>query len=1204
MTKDNKKWNFWIDRGGTFTDIIAKDPRGNIFTRKILSENRQFYDDPVIEGIRRILNVKGSDTIPANLIEELRIGTTVATNALLTRSGAKTALFITKGYKDALTIGNQTRSNIFARKIISPRTIYDEVYEIDERISSNGKIITDLNMETAKISLKNALQNGCKSAAIVLLHGWKYRKHEKLLENLAKSLRFKNVSVSHKTSPLIGLIGRGDTTVADAYLTPVIQKYARNISKILKDTKILFMQSSGGLAISKNFKGKDAILSGPAGGVIASVEINKKFKQFDGLIGVDMGGTSTDVFHYEKEYERSTENIIAGTRIKSPMLVVNTIAAGGGSIIKFDGQKITVGPDSAGANPGPACYGLNGPFTITDCNFILGRLDASFFPKIFGSDANQHLNLKASKLAAKKICLNIEKETGKKIDPFMLARGALDIAVENMANAIRHISIQKGHDIFNHSLVAYGAAAGQVACDIADSLSIKSIIFNSHSGLLSAYGLGYATLKSIKHETIGIEINKEFENLNYKYNSLEKLAKAELYSNPSKKNKVFKIIKRIFLRYEETEVCIPLEHKNVNRCIKEFKQIHKKRFGFIHNNKKIFIDRIEVELETKSERDKDKNDEDHSRRTLPKNEGKKLMFFKNSETSAKYYLMKNLRKNNYITGPAMIYDDHSTIMVSPNWKANVIEKDTIFLIKKTKKEQRQYIGKNVDPIKLEIFNNIFMSVAEEMGVVLQNTSHSVNIKERLDFSCALFNKNGSLIANAPHIPIHLGAMSESIKAVIKKNKKNIFPGDSFIHNSPYNGGTHLPDITIITPIFLKNTGSPSFYVASRAHHADIGGVSPGSMPAYSSHIDQEGTVFNGEKIVSNYLFLEKKIMKMFLKGPYPARNVKSNIADLKAQLAAAESGKNNILRIIKKYGIKTVSAYMKHVQNNAEESIRKVISKLKNGCFKTSMDNNASIKVQIIVDKNKRNITFDFSGTSAQRIDNFNAPKAVTRSAILYVLRTLVKENIPLNDGCLIPVSIILPKNLMLNPAYPAPVVAGNVETSQTIVDALNGALKVQAACYGTMSNFTFGNDNFGYYETICGGEGASYGHNGTSAIHCHMTNTRLTDPEILESRYPVRLIKFLIRKNSGGKGRYKGGNGTIREIEFRKNITATILSNRREIAPFGILGGEPGLTGQNILKRVNKKNVILKSCDTININKGDRIIIKTPGGGGFGKKQ
>jgi len=1203
LNKKKAKWNFWIDRGGTFTDVLARDPNGNIHAKKILSDNSKIYDDPIIEGIRQILNLKSSTQIPNDLIEELRIGTTVATNALLTRTGSKTALFITKGFKDALKIGNQARPNIFARNIILPNTINEKTYEINERLSTNGEVLEKLDIKKAKTLMQNAKKEGCTSAAIILLHGWKYKKHEKTLEKLAKSLNFANVSVSHKTVPLMGLLGRADTTVADAYLTPTLQKYARNISKKFNKTKILFMQSSGGLALSKNFKGKDAVLSGPAGGVIAAVETNKQYKQFDGLIGLDMGGTSTDVFHYEKEYERSTENIVAGTRIKSPMLVVNTIAAGGGSIIRFDGQKISVGPNSAGANPGPACYGLNGPLTITDCNFILGKLNSLYFPKIFGSHANKKLNLTDSKIAAEKLCNKIKSKTGKLINPMVLAKGASDIAVENMANAIRHISIQKGHDISNHALVAYGAAAGQLACDIADALEIKSIILNSQAGLLSAYGMGHAKLKSIKNQTIDLDITKGFKTINKKYKALEKLAIMELKLTFKNQQNSFHTSKKILLKYEETDVSIPIKYQEIKKCIKKFESQHKKRFGFIHKNKKIIIDQIQIELEVNDKIKINNHTYKFKKERNAKNLGLEKIYFQTKYSTSKSYKMEDLKNGDYIVGPGIIYDSHSTIVITPNWKGVVGHKGKILLSKKIGKIKKLNVGTKVNPLRLEIFNNMFMSIAEEMGIVLQNTAHSVNIKERLDFSCALFNKNGSLVANAPHIPIHLGAMSESIKAVIRKNKNNIQPGDSFIHNSPYAGGTHLPDITIITPIFLKNYLLPRFYVASRAHHSDIGGLTPGSMPSNSKHISQEGTVFDGEKIVKNSIFLEKKIKKIFLRGKYPARNVQSNIADLKAQLAAASSGKSNLLRIIKKYGIKTIDSYMQHVQDNAEESIRKVIKNLNSGNFEVKMDNNAKIKIKIIVNKISRTATFDFKGTSTQRTDNFNAPSAVCRSAVLYVLRTLVNDKIPLNDGCLLPVKILIPENSMLNPSYPAPVVAGNVETSQSIVDAINGALKVQAACYGTMSNFTFGNNNFGYYETICGGEGASIDHNGTDAVQCHMTNTRLTDPEILESRYPVRLISFLIRKHSGGLGKFNGGNGTIREIEFCEPMTAVILSNRRKIAPFGICGGKEALKGKNILIKNNGQNIILKSCDSIKIGIGDKIKIKTPGGGGYGKK-
>tara|TARA_B100000686_G_scaffold89006_2_gene95684 strand:+ start:13837 stop:17466 length:3630 start_codon:yes stop_codon:yes gene_type:complete len=1201
--KKKEKWNFWIDRGGTFTDIVALDPKGIIYSKKILSRKNNSSEDAALKGINYFLKIDNKN-INSNNIHEVRMGTTVATNTLLTHKGEKTVLFITKGFKDALKIGDQSRPDIFARAIKINKPLYSKVYEIDERISKNGKELIKPNLNNIENMMKNALNIGCKSAAIVLMHSWKYPKNEKLLEKLAKNLGFNYVICSHKTIPLIGLLGRGDTTVIDAYLTPKLNQYTSYFAKKLNKTQLLFMKSSGGLSSYKNFKGKDAVLSGPAGGVIAAVEINKSNKEYSGIIGIDMGGTSTDVFHYKDEYERSNENNVAGNKIKVPMLKINTIASGGGSIISFDGQKITVGPESAGAFPGPACYGHRGPATITDCNLILGRIQSSNFPKIFGKSENKALDIDASKLALKKITNNILKKTKKNINIYDLAEGSLNIAIENMSNAIKNISIEKGHDIKNHVLVGYGAAAAQHLCYIAESLNMKNILIHEFAGVLSAYGMGLAQLKSIKNKTVELDFHKNFKNIKSIFKSLRNKAIKDIKKNGQliDENKIL-ITNKINIKYEGTESSILIEYLNKNLCEKEFKIKYKKRFGFLHLNRKLIIDSAEIEA-TYSNKNKIN--------IKPKNNLKKIKKFNrtcDAYTNKKrlkinYYNREDLQKENTVNGPAIIFEKTSTIYIKNNWRAIILNSNQIKLKKILHKKEKIITDSLPNPIQLEIFNNMFMSIAEEMGTVLKNTAYSINIKERLDFSCALFDNKGGLIANAPHIPIHLGAMSESIKYVIKKNKTNMNDGDSFIHNNPYHGGTHLPDITIITPIFINKSKIPNFYVASRAHHSDIGGITPGSMPAMSKHINEEGAVFNGEKIVYKGKLNENKINKIFKNNDFPARDVNTNMADLSAQLAAANTGKNNVKKMIKKYGLYTVNNYMKHVKNNAKESIQKILTKLNNGSFKHKMDNGSVINLKIQINKDNRSAIFDFSGTSKQTLDNFNTPKAVTRSAILYVLRTLIKDKIPLNDGCMEPIKILIPNNSLLNPKYPAPVVAGNVETSQSIVDIINGALKVQAACYGTMSNFTFGNKYFGYYETICGGEGASKNHNGVDSIQCHMTNTRLTDPEILELRYPIKIKNFGVRKNSGGKGKFNGGNGTIREIEFLQKMTAVILSNRRIIKPFGIKGAKPGLTGENILFKKDKlKPITLNSCETILVKKGDIITIKTPGGGGYGKK-
>ncbi|MDB9971644.1 hydantoinase B/oxoprolinase family protein [Alphaproteobacteria bacterium] len=1199
----NNKWDFWIDRGGTFTDIIAIDPNGIFHTKKILSHNPSFYKDSIIEGIRQFLKIKTNKNICSDLINEVRIGTTVATNTLLTNTGEKTCLFITKGLKDSLKIGDQSRPDIFARKIILNKTLYDAAYEISERLSDTGKVLVKIDIKKTTVLMKKALNRGYKSAAIVLIHAWKHPRHEKTLKKLAIELGFKNVYISYDTAPLIGLNGRGDTTVVNAYLTPKLNKYTKNISLNIKNTKILYMQSSGGLTSSNNFNGKDAVLSGPAGGVIAAVETNILYKKNKGIIGLDMGGTSTDVFHYNGQYERSHENIIAGNKIKVPMLKINTIAAGGGSIIKLEGSKIIVGPISAGASPGPACYGKGGPATITDCNLLLGYIQVNNFPKIFGELGNESLNRNASIKALKNIANKIQKLSKKNMSVYELALGSISIANESMANAIRNISIERGHDIEKHALVGYGAAAGQHICNIADLLNLKTIIIHPFSSVLSAYGMGFSELKVIKTVTIEKEIYSQYKELNKDYKKLEHKGIKELkISDPLIKLKNISIVKIISLKYEGTDSFIRLKHEDLDICIRNFKNLYKKQFGFLHTNRLIIIDNISIEVFIPNKTNYTKTKKFKINYNV-KSKGSCLTYIKKKFLKIKSYNREDLKIGDYIKGPSIIYENNTSLYISELWNG-CINKDSQIIISKTRTKLRKAINnKKVDPIRLEIFNNMFMAVAEEMGTVLKNTAYSINIKERLDFSCALFDRKGNLIANAPHIPIHLGSMGESIKYVIKKNKKNMNSGDSFIHNNPYTGGTHLPDITVITPIFILNRKHPDFFVASRAHHSDIGGSTPGSMPAMSKNINEEGAIFNGEKIVNKGKLNYKMILKVFNTSKYPARDTNSNFADLSAQLAASNSGKNSINRMVKKYSLNTINAYMKHISNNAEEAIKIALSKLKNGKYESLMDNGSKIKLNIIINKKSNTASFDFTGSSKQTTDNFNAPIAVTKSVILYVLRTLLEKKIPLNDGCLKPIKIVIPNNSILNPKYPAAVVAGNVETSQTIVDTINGALKVQASCYGTMSNFTFGNKNYGYYETICGGEGASKNHNGTSAVQCHMTNTRMTDPEILELRYPVKVNNFSIRKNSGGKGLFNGGNGVIREIEFYKNMTAVILSNRRKVAPYGIINGKNALKGINLIKRKGKSIKKLSSSETIDIKPGDIIIIKTPGGGGYGKK-
>ncbi len=1199
--KTNNAWRFWVDRGGTFTDIVFQNPTGKINSYKLLSSAPKTYRDSVIEGISRILESNPSKNTH---IAEIHIGTTVATNALLEGKGEPTLLCITEGFRDALEIGDQTRQNIFERIIIKPKMIYKEVIEIQERLNAKGKVLRKLNINNSKRKLIEAYKKGLTSIAIVLMHGYKHSRHEKILENIAKDIGFKQVSVSYKISPLIKLINRANTTVADAYLSPIVNRYINNLQSKINTDSLLLMQSSGRLAKPNNFKGKDAILSGPAGGVIAGISTASD-EGFSKVIGFDMGGTSTDVWHYNGEQERTIDSLIAGYKINTPMLKIHTVAAGGGSKLNLYSGRFTVGPESAAANPGPACYRNNGPLTLTDCNLILGRISKKSFPKLFGNKGNLTIDDKNPKKLFKQLLQILNKETGKNSTIENIAEGFLAIAIENMSNAIKKISTQKGHDVTNYVLTCFGSAAGQHACRVAEKLGMSKVLIHPLASVLSAYGMGLADIGIIKQKSLEQKLTKlSKKNTNKIFNDLSNEAKKELKDESiNKKYRIPKIFRRFHLRYSETDSTIVVNYsEKIDQIIKTFEKKHMDYYGYLQKKKPIIVELVELELIHTSKNNVRKGNNQHHN-LAAKPAGTTQLYVNGSWKKVPFFYRKKLKIKNSILGPALIFESNSTTVVEAGWSLKVTESKSFLISKSKEKNPDLKINTSApNPILLEIFNNSFMSIAEQMGVVLQKTAHSVNIKERLDFSCALFDKEGSLIANAPHIPIHLGAMSESVKAVIDA-KKHFKPLDSFIHNAPYRGGTHLPDITVITPVFIKNTSLPEFFVASRAHHADIGGITPGSMPANSNHIDQEGAMFDCEELVKNGKLLEKNITKIFLKNPHPARNLSQNLSDISAQLAASHAGIRELKKLVKEKGINTVLNYMEHVKENAKKAVEDIILKLKDGHFHLLLDNGSYINVKIIVNKIKPELIIDFTKSSPQLSDNFNAPFSVCQSAVLYVLRTLVNQSIPLNDGCLESVKIVIPKGSMLNPEFPAAVVAGNVETSQSIVDAINGALEIQAACYGTMSNLTFGNNKFGYYETICGGAGAGFGFNGADSIHCHMTNTRLTDPEILELRFPVTLESFKIRKKSGGQGKWHGGNGTIRKLRFEKTITAVILSNRRKVAPFGLNGGKSGKKGINKIIRSDGTIEKLKYADKRIMKKGDVLEIHTPGGGGYGKK-
>ncbi len=1211
------RWEFWIDRGGTFTDIVAKKPDGTLVTHKLLSENKEQYKDAALAGIRHLLGVRPNAPIPIEKIEAVKMGTTVATNALLERKGEPTILITTKGFKDALRIAYQNRPKIFDRNVILPELLYTHVLEANERIAANGEIIEPLDLNSIAQNLKNLFTSGLRSCAIVLMHAYRYPSHEKQIAKLAEEIGFPQISVSHEVSPLMKLIARGDTTVVDAYLSPILRRYVNQVSSELPNTRLLFMQSSGGLTSAHQFQGKDAILSGPAGGIVGMVRTSKS-AGFSKIIGFDMGGTSTDVSHYGGEYEREFETQVAGVRMRAPMMSIHTVAAGGGSILHFDGARLRVGPDSAGANPGPACYRRGGNLAITDANVMLGRIQPEFFPNVFGQQANQPLDYNIVKQKFEILANQIKESTGKAKTPEQVAHGFIEIAIGSMTEAIKKISVQRGHDVTKYTLVVFGGAGGQHACAVADALAMTTIFAHPLAGVLSAYGMGLANQTTMRETTIEQPLSEDsVKKLEMSFSSLTSSSIQSLIDQ-GVESKNIELIRRVHLKYEGTDSALIVTLANAKEMQQQFESVYQQRYSFLMKERKLIIEAISVEAIGAGNKSEEMPEKIKSR-LLPL-EPKTIVsaFFDGNWQDTPLFDRSETRPGDVINGPAIIAEANATTLLEPDWQAEITPLNHL-IIKRIKARKIKYaIGTQVDPIMLEVFNNLFMSIAEQMGMRLQNTSYSVNIKERLDFSCAIFDDMGNLIANAPHMPVHLGSMGESIKTVIRENAGRMVPGDAYAVNDPYNGGTHLPDVTIITPIFDELGKSILFYVGSRGHHADIGGISPGSMPPFSTSVKEEGVLFTNFKLIEGLginkigKFREKECIDLLSSGPYPARNIHQNISDMKAQIAANEKGREELLRMVGQFGVDVVKAYMQHVQNNAEEAVRRVITRLKNGSFSLGLDNDAVIKVKMIVDHVSRSATIDFTGTSPQLSNNFNAPSAITVAAVLYVFRTLVDEDIPLNAGCLKPLHIIIPEGCMLNPKYPGAVVAGNVETSSCITNALFGALGILASSQGTMNNFTFGNEKFQYYETISGGSGAgacdigasdnaTEGFNGTDVVQTHMTNSRLTDPEVLEFRFPVRLESYSIRPNSGGKGRWCGGNGGIRRIKFLEKMTASILSNNRIIKPFGSSGGQPAESGRNWIERAGGKIESLKHIGLAEMNPGDVFVIETPGGGGFG---
>ena len=1194
-----KRWQFWIDRGGTFTDLVIRSPEGQLSTHKLLSENPEQYKDAALAGIRDVLGLDAGQPIPDGTVEAIKMGTTVATNALLERKGERTVLAVTKGFADQLRIGYQNRPNIFARKIELPEQLYESVVEIEERYSADGEVLKPLDRDGAREVLQKAFDEGIGSVAIVLMHGYRYRNHEEEVASIAREIGFSQVSISHGVSPLMKFVGRGDTTVVDAYVSPILRRYVDMIAANISDARLMFMQSNGGLADASFFQGKDSILSGPAGGIVGAAR-TAHMAGFKKIIGFDMGGTSTDVAHYNGEYERAFETLVAGVRMRAPMMNIHTVAAGGGSILHFDGSRYRVGPDSAGANPGPACYRRGGPLCVTDANVMLGKIQSEFFPRVFGPDANEPLDEQVVHEKFKELARQIAIATGDTRTPVEVADGFLKIAVDNMANAIKQISVQRGYDVTEYTLNCFGGAGGQHACLVADALGMTRVFVHPFAGVLSAYGMGLADQRVIRERAVEKMLNDSLiDELGTIVQELCDQAGAELVSQGLKTEDLSYDCKT-HIRYEGTDTAIVVDFGTLTSMRAEFERLHMQQFGFKAPDKNNIVEALTVEAIGQGQDIEFENFDTTSSADLEPL-GHAQIYMAREKRDAPVYDRQSIASGTKLSGPAVLIDSNSTTVIEPGWQVHVTESNHMVITRVEKRPTEHAVGTDADPVMLEVFNNLFMSIAEQMGVVLQNTSYSVNIKERLDFSCAVFDNDGELVANAPHIPVHLGSMSESVKTVIRERGATVKPGDVFVLNAPYNGGTHLPDVTVMTPVFDTRGTQILFYVASRGHHAEIGGKTPGSMPPDSRHIDEEGVLIDNFQLVDQGRLLEKELKDLFTNAPYPTRNFNHNLGDLKAQIAANEKGVNELRKMVDHFGLDVVLAYMKHVQDNAEESVRRVIQRLSDGEFEYEMDFGAKIKVAITVHPESRAATIDFTGTSPQQDNNFNITHAVAVAAVLYTFRLMVDSDIPLNAGCLKPLEIIIPDDCMLRPKYPAAVVAGNVETSQAITDAIIGALGFMAAAQGTMNNFTFGNSEYQYYETICGGAGAGVDFDGADAVHTHMTNTRLTDPEVLEWRFPVILDSFSIRRGSGGRGKHHGGDGVIRRIQFRQKMTASILSGHRIVPPYGVDGGRSGKLGRNYVERQDGTVTKQEGTDSTEVHEGDVYVIETPGGGGYG---
>jgi 5-oxoprolinase (ATP-hydrolysing) len=1202
---------------------VARRPDGRLVARKLLSDRPEAYKDAAVAGIRQLLGLRPGQEIPARQIGSVRLGTTVATNALLERKGEPTVLVITRGFADALRIAYQNRPRIFDRRILLPEVLYDRVIEADERVDAHGTVLAPLDEDTLTAELASAYADGFRAVAVVCMHGYRYPEHEARIGDLARAAGFTQVSESHRTSPLMKLVSRGDTTVVDAYLSPILQRYVSEVAAELRGVRLLFMQSNGGLTDAAGFRGKDSILSGPAGGIVGMAR-TARAAGYGKVIGFDMGGTSTDVSHFAGEFEREYETQVAGVRLRAPMLSIHTVAAGGGSILHFDGSRYRAGPDSAGADPGPACYRRGGPLTVTDANVLLGRIQPDHFPKVFGPRGDQPLDADITKTKFTELSNQIARDTGDTRGPEEVAAGFAKIAVANMANAIKKISVQRGYDVTEYVLNVFGGAGGQHACAVADALGMTRVLIHPLAGVLSAYGIGLADIIAMREQAVEVPLTQpSLDRMAETTGPLEQDARAEVAAEGVPPERIT-AVHRAHLRYQGTDTAVIVPVGSLEDMTAAFEAEYSRRFSFLMPDKPVIVEAVSVEARSVGTGGAQKRygDADDPARSARKDPDSVRMFTGGALGGQRVwadvdlYERSGLRTGHVIDGPAIITEELATTVVEPGWRAVVTTRGDLLLTRVAPRPDRGDVGTEADPVMLEIFNNLFMSVAEQMGVRLQSTAHSVNIKERLDFSCAVFDADGGLIANAPHMPVHLGSMGESIKMVIARNRGRIRRGDVYVLNDPYHGGTHLPDITVVTPVFAPEGSAGSggddppepprddiwFYVASRGHHAEIGGVSPGSMPAASTRVEEEGVLIDNWLLVTEARLREAETSKLLEEAEYPSRDPATNLADLRAQIAANEKGIAELHTMAAHFGLDVVHAYMGHVQENAAESVRRVITALHDGEFSYELDNGAVVRVVVRVNREDRTAEIDFTGTSPQLAGNFNAPSSVAMAAVLYVFRTLVDDDIPLNSGCLHPLHVIIPPGTMLSPEYPAAVAAGNVETSQIVTGALYAALGVMAEGSGTMNNVTFGNDRYQYYETVASGSGAGDGFDGTDVVQTKMTNSRLTDPEVLEWRYPVLLESYRIRPGSGGAGRWRGGRGGVRRLRFGEPMTVTTLTGHRRIPAFGLAGGEPGALGRHWIERADGGVTPMEGCDSVKVQAGDVFVIETPGGGGYGR--